>query len=331
MNTKNQSELPDHGSVDLNQMKKWGGLDMRGIITSVIMMGFLMGSASAEAAERKWVIAVQPTATPEALSDKAAELETFLEKRLGGDVKILFPTQYAGVIEALKYGHADAAFMSAWPARLAIHRAGARVILAEVREVIIDDKMTEAPYYHSYWIVRKDSPYQTLADLRGKKCAFAGPLSTSGYVAPLARLVEDGLVVRKDAEPADPSDFCSEVIFAGGYAQAAEALKSGQVDVTVIAGDVPEKLFRETLDASRVVASQGPIPSHSVVAARKLSAKDRKKLVAALLELGQPEHRPLMRKFISGIFVRFERAGAAHLESLKQMLERTGLEFTEKK
>lgn len=307
--------------------KRWiGG------VSGAVMALLTAVAGEAKAAERaKWVIAVQPTAAPGMLTDKAKELEAFLEARLDREVEIIFPSGYAGVIEALRFGHAQAAFMSAWPARLAEQNAGASVLLAEVREVIVDNKAVQAPYYYSYWIVRDDSAAQSLADLKGVKAAFPSPLSTSGYVAPLDKLVQEKLVERPGGSPADPKTFFSEVFFAGGYAQAYESLKSRQVDVSVIAGDVPETLFREAIGGSRTIAVQGPIPSHAVVVSADMSGEDREALAAALLDLGNEEHRPLMRKFVSGIFVRFERADGRHLESLAEMLKRTGLEFVEKR
>lgn len=301
-----------------------------GVFLVAAVAGVLVGAGRAP--ERvKWVIAVQPTATPAALTDQAKELESFLEKKLGRDVEIVFPTAYAGVIEALRFGHAQAAFMGAWPARLAEQKADARVLLAEVRDVIVEGRPAQEPFYYSYWIVRKDSPAQSLSDLRGAKAAFPSPISTSGYVAPLDKLVQDGLVSRPEGSTADPKTFFSEVHFAGGYPQAFESLKSGQADVSVIAGDVPEAFFREAVDHSRVITAQGPIPSHAVVVSKDVTAKEREALASALMELGTEAYRPLMRKFVSGIFVRFERADGGHLASLAGMLDRTGLEFTEKK
>jgi phosphonate transport system substrate-binding protein len=116
----------------------------------------------------KLVIAVQPTNTPETLSADAREIEKLLSTRLAREVQLVFPTTFAGVIEALRFGHAHAAFMSAWPAALAQKHAGAEVVLAEVREVVIDEQKVEAPYYFSYWIVRKDSPITSLEHLHGK-------------------------------------------------------------------------------------------------------------------------------------------------------------------
>jgi phosphonate transport system substrate-binding protein len=121
------------------------------------------------------------------------------------------------------------------------------------------------------------------------------------------------------------------VLLAGGYAQGWEALKAGQVDATVIAGDVSEKLYREVLDNTRVIEQQGPIPSHGVAFARQLPEQDRAALKAALLELNDPEHRDTMRQFISAIFVGFKPTTAEeHLASLNKFLDATQLQFVER-
>lgn len=279
----------------------------------------------------KLVIAVQPTATPEQLSVDAKELREFLSKRLGRDVEVVFPMTYAGVVEALRFGHAQAAFMSAWPAQLAAKHAKAEVALAEVREVMIGDESRAETFYFSYWVVPKDSPVDKLEQLRGRRAVFPSPLSTSGYVAPLARLVELGLVPRQGGKEADPKAFFGEVRFAGGYAQGWEALKAKQADVAIIAGDVSEKLYREVLAGSKVIEKQGPIPSHAVLFARDLDQGSKTQLRDALVDLGKAEHRPLMRKFISGIFVGFRPTTAEqHLAALDKFLGQTQLAFLER-
>ena len=302
------------------------------VLAAIALLAALaLASACTGDAKPTLVIAVQPTATQQELSDQATELEQFLEERVDADIVLRFPTSYAGVIEALRFGHADAAFMGAWPAALANQYAEAEVALAEVREVIIGDEMTEEPYYFSYWVVPKDSPYQSLEDLRDKKVAFPSQISTSGYVAPVARMVELGLIsAAEDGKTPDTNAFFSDTYFAGGYSQAWEALKAGQVDVSVIAGDVPEKLYREILDGTRVIEEQGPIPSHAVVFSKDFKDPQRSELVEALLELGDEQYRDLMRKFVSGIFVRFQPTTTdEHLASLTGYLSATGFAFTE--
>lgn len=302
------------------------------LLAATIAVAACAPGAGPQAAKKdKIVIAVQPTATAETLSASAKELDEFLEKRLGREVELVFPTTYAGVVESLRFGHAQAAFMSAWPARLAAKVAGADVGLAEVREVVIGQEKKEETFYFSYWVVKKDSPVNKLEDLRGKRAAFPSQLSTSGYVAPLARLVELGLVTTPTpGKEADPKSFFGQVTFAGGYQQGWQALQAGQVDVTVIAGDVAESLYRDVLANTKIVEQQGPVPSHSVVFAKQLDAGSKQQLKDALIELGKPEHRGLMRKFISGIFVGFKPTSAEeHLASLARFLDLTQLAFVE--
>ncbi|HUE80711.1 MAG TPA: phosphate/phosphite/phosphonate ABC transporter substrate-binding protein [Pyrinomonadaceae bacterium] len=284
-----------------------------------------------EAGATKLVIAIQPTNTADQLAADAQQLEKFLEGRLNRDVELLFPTNYAGVIEALRFGHAHAAFMSAWPLALARKNANAEVVLAEVREVIIDQDRQEQPYYFSYWVVRPDDKAQSLADLRGRRVCFPSPLSTSGYVAPLARAIELGLLSPQQGQEVEPRQFFGEALFGGGYAQCWQSLRQGQVDATVTAGDVPEQLYREVLANTRVIEKQGPIPSHGIAVSNRLPEGERQQFVEAALALNPPEHRALMRKFTSALFVGFKQTtGEEHLAALEKFLGATQLQYVER-
>jgi len=278
----------------------------------------------------KIILAVQPSASITEVSASAKPIEAFLEERMDVDIEIYVPTTYAAVVEALRFGNADAGFMSAWPSLLATRLADAELVLAEVREVIIGQEKEEEPFYFSYWVVPQDSPYTNLAELKDKAACFPSPLSTSGFVFPMAKLVGLGFLPQPpEGEEADPEDFFADVVFAGGYSQCWEALRSGQVDVAVIAGDVPEELYNDVLANTNVLEEQGPIPSHGVVFNNDLQEPLRGQLKAALLELG--ENRELMRKFISGIFVRFEETTAEeHLSALESSIQTTGLSFSER-
>jgi phosphonate transport system substrate-binding protein len=301
------------------------------LLGAALLMACALSACTRNEGASKLVIAVQPTNTAEQLSSDAKEIEQFLKRKLGRDVELIFPTSYAGVVEALRFGHAQAAFMSAWPLALAHKHAKSEVALAELREVMVGQEKKEQPFYYSYWVVPKDSPITKLEDLRGKKVSFPSQLSTSGYVAPMARLTELGLLTTEPGKEIDPKKFFGEVLYAGGYAQSWEALKQKQVDAAIIAGDVSEKLYREALDNTRVIEQQGPIPSHGLALASQLAEPTRTQLKDALLELGQPERRPLMRKFISAIFVGFKPTTTEeHLASLNGYLNATQLQYVER-
>ncbi|MGQ0377347.1 MAG: phosphate/phosphite/phosphonate ABC transporter substrate-binding protein [Nitrososphaerota archaeon] len=277
-------------------------------------------------------LAIQPTASAVDIESQAKDLEQFLEEKTGYDVQIYIPTSYAGTVEALRFGKADLAFMSAWPSYLAVQKAGATLDLAEVREVVIGEDLVSETYYFSYWVVPKDSPYNTLEDLKGKKAAFPSPLSTSGYVTPMKSLVDLGLVTVESGKEIDPKTYFSDVVFAGGYGQAWEALKANTVDVSIIAGDVSEKLYREVRDNTKVIHEQGPIPSHGVVFSKDIDPQVKDNIKNALLEIGKDEQsKQIMRKLVSAIFVGFRETSAdQHLGTLKSAIEITGLKYTEK-
>ena len=309
------------------------------LLAALVLAGCAAPAANLQApgAAKTIVLAVQPTDNAGAIMEKATEMEQFLEARMRedgveADVQIIVPMSNVGVIEALNFRHADAAMMGSWPAALAAKRAGAEVVLAEQREVIIGAEPKVAPYYYSYYVVLKDSPYQTLEDLRGKRVAYASPTSGSGYVFPLAKLVQDGLVpAAADGKEADPKAFFGEVRFAGGYAQAWEALRSGQVDVAVTAGDINAQLYNEVLNGTRVVAEQGPVPSHTVVfAADFAGTPEAEALKNAMLDL-KGDKKDLMRKLVSGIFVEFQPTTTEdHVAGFAGALQATGIKFAEK-
>lgn len=302
-----------------------------GILLMVAACATSPNVSSARPKERL-VIAIQPTLAATEMLEKAKPIEQFLEQKLGDvEVEIYVPLSQAGVIESLRFGQAHVAFMGAWPSYLAVEFAGAELVLAEVREVIIDDKPVQATAYYSYWVVSKASPFKALAELRGKRACFPSPISTSGYVAPMGRLIELGLLAKPEKVEADPKAYFADVRFGGGYQQCWEALKANQVDVTIIAGDVPEKLYNEVLANTRTLEKQGPIPSHGIVVSKELKEPLRGRAVEAILALNAPAQRELMRGFISSIFVGFEKSNAsAHLGTLKTYLNQTGLAFSER-
>jgi phosphonate transport system substrate-binding protein len=301
------------------------------LVTLLILLS--MGVTGRAIAQGKLVVAIQPSVSSDEMLKKAQALEKFLRDGLGGktDVQVYVPSSFAAVVESLRFGHAQVAFMSAWPAQLAVQLGGADVALAEVREVLHGTKKVEAPYYFSYWIVQKEAPYQNLQALKGKTACFPSPISTSGYVAPMGRLVELNLIPTPEGKEGDPKAFFKDVVFGGGYGQCAQALKQGQVDVTVIAGDVPVKLYNEVLSTTRTIEEQGPIPSHAVVLSKELKEPFRSQTIQTIMKLSAPEHRDLMRSFISSIFVGFKPTTAAeHLGSLQRYLKLAGLKYTER-
>ncbi len=73
--------------------------------------------------------------------------------------------------------------------------------------------------YGAYILVREDAPVQTLAGLRGQPFAFVGSRSTSGWLYPASRLLDEGIDPTKDLEGR----------FYGSHSRVIEAIASGEV------------------------------------------------------------------------------------------------------
>ena len=149
-------------------------------LTVALIVAITLSTATTKQAlaQRKVVIAIQPTVASDEMLTKAKPLQAFLEKSLGGrtKVEVYVPTSYAAVVESLRFGHAKVAFMSAWPAQLAVRLGGAEVALAEIRQVLHGKEKVDAPYYYSYWVVAPDSPHKDLQSLKGKSVCFPSPI-----------------------------------------------------------------------------------------------------------------------------------------------------------
>ena len=115
-------------------------------------------------------------------------VRAYLENALNVKIKWRAATDYAGIIEGVKAGKIEvarfgpASYAKAWI-----------VTKGEVVPLVGELDNNGNFGYFAVMVVRKDSPYKTIDDLKGKKLAFADPNSTSGHQAPRYFLTEAGL------------------------------------------------------------------------------------------------------------------------------------------
>lgn len=127
----------------------------------------------------------------------------------------------AAEIEAMRSGRLHVGGFSTGPTAFAVNIAGA---------VPFAVKGTEKEFqgYNLIVIVKKDSPYQKLADLKGKKFAHTSPSSNSGHMAPLALFPPQGLTPDKDYK----------ILFSGKHDSSVMGVNSGDYEAAAVASDV---------------------------------------------------------------------------------------------
>jgi phosphonate transport system substrate-binding protein len=82
-------------------------------------------------------------------------------------------------------------------------------------------------------IVRADSPFQKLADLKGKRVAHTSPSSNSGNLAPRVFFPENGLVPDTDYKP----------LMSGGHDKSVLGVGRGDYDMAAVASDVMDRIL----------------------------------------------------------------------------------------
>jgi phosphonate transport system substrate-binding protein len=141
------------------------------------------GLATAAAAEepKEFNFGVISTEASPVLKARWEPLLSDLEKAAGFKVRAFYATDYAGVIEGMRFGKVQAAWFGNKSAMEAVDRAGGEIFVQSVNP----DGLAG---YYSLIIVNKDSPIQSLEDLlknsRNYTFGNGDPNSTSGFLVP---------------------------------------------------------------------------------------------------------------------------------------------------
>jgi phosphonate transport system substrate-binding protein len=233
-----------------------------------------------------------PVEKADELTPKAQALEVFLENELGIDVEIVVPSGYEAIIEGMRFGHIDAAFMDTGPAWITHQRTGAEAVLAE----IVAGKVN---YQATVWTLAENDSIQSLEDTIGKRVAFTSITGSSGFVRPMGTLVTEGhIVIEGDdivaLQSALANNFESHT-FAGGYKAALELLLLDQVDVA-FGSDIAPKKYLDLEDQAKLrpVTTIGPVPSHVFMVNSDMSEPTRDALVSALIKLNYDENNSIL-------------------------------------
>lgn len=203
----------------------------------------------------------------------------YLENVLGVPVEFRNATDYAGVIEALNAGKLQVAGLG--PAAY----AQAWIVSGGKVEPLAGQIANDGTFgYHSVVVVKADSPYQRIEDLRGKKFAFADPNSTSGFQAPSFFLKEAGI---------DPESFFGTTAFSGSHENSVIALLNDTFDAAATWWNSEERSnFSRMWDKGmipkgsvRVIWKSPLLPSSPVTVRSDLPAALKQLVAKAYLEM----------------------------------------------
>ena len=211
-----------------------------------------------------------PSTEAEKVLDSAEELIALLNKETGLYFKADNASSYVSIVEAMAVGKVHIGWLPPMAYVFAHQRNGDEVILKVVRRGKV--------------VVMADSGIETIADLKGKRVAFADPASASGHLYPRTLLLENGV---------DPDSDLADVIFSGGHDTALIALVKGSAEAACSYEDARERLvtagFTDVMETTRVLAYTPEIPADNVSVIKDLDPVIRQKLTDGLMAISQTE------------------------------------------
>ena len=286
------------------------------VVIGIIAVGFIANSNLCASEIKgilsleKLVVALKPDKNPDQMLVEKRTLSNCLKEYLKREIEVMTPLSSAVIIEGFANGTIDIGYLSSTGASKAIERGVADVLLAGE----IDGK----PYYMSYWVALKDSPYSRVEDLRSKPIAFSSRTSTSGFIIPTWDLYTKGLIELTG----HPEIFFGKgnIYYGVGYVSAVNRVLEGHSEAAAVSYYVLDKDKHLSVDERarlKMVASQGPVPSHIIAIRQSIISEDRSLIKHALLAMNT-DYPDLRDRVFSSKLIEVD--ADAHLAPIREAL-----------
>ncbi|MBR0641795.1 phosphate/phosphite/phosphonate ABC transporter substrate-binding protein [Plastoroseomonas hellenica] len=229
------------------------------------------------------VFAYTPVEDPALYASQFRPFTDHLTRCTGKRTVYFQVTANAAQVEAMRSGRLHIAGFSTGPTAFAVNLAGAVPFAVKGGEQGYES-------YRVAMIVRADSPFQSLTDLRGRRVAHTSATSNSGNLAPRAFFPGLGLTPDTDYR----------VIFSGGHDRSVMGVNAGDYDAAPVASDVYNRMIgrgqvrRETF---RTIWESAPFPTSSFALAHDLRPELAQRIRQCFFDFRFPD---AMRRDLGG-------------------------------
>lgn len=241
----------------------------------------------------------------------------YLTRKTGIQTEFISGLAYGTINSMLEDGTLHCGFICGLP-YVQLHdrpQAAAQLIVAPVMKAA---RYQGQPKYFSDLIVRKDSPYQSLRDLKGKTYVYNDEFSNSGYNMPRFRLLQLGLT----------GGFFGKVLRSGSHEESIRMVAAGEADASFVDSLVldfdREKGFGHAREV-RVLESVGPAGICPLAASARMPAELRARLQRELASMHEdPEGRSILDEALLQRFAIVEDSNYDDIRAMKEAAEKAG-------
>lgn len=225
-----------------------------------------------------FTIAYAPNESNTEAADARQGLAEELQEVLGCEVEEIQASDYNAIIEALRTGNADMAYMGSQALALGVERTDLEPIVMKAEE-----GDPERAIYHSVLIARADNDeINAIEDIQGKTMAFVDPDSTSGNLVPTAEIIQAFPDENLNSDMLHTNgDFFEAVSFSGSHQAGLQAVIKGDVDVAPISDQILASEIANGAAAEgdvKIIHESGAIPAECMVVAGHVSDEVRQTL-----------------------------------------------------
>ena len=232
------------------------------------------------------------------------------QRKTGMTIKAFYASDYAGIIEGMRFNKVQAGWFGTKSALEAVDRAGGEVFAQMVNE-------DGSKGYYSHLIVNKDSPIGSLDDMfkNGKSLSFGNgdPNSTSGYLVPGFYVFAQNKI--------DPKTYF-KVTRSANHETNALAVANKQVDVATNNSENLDKLkqrYPEKFNEIKIIWTSPLIPLDPLVMRKDLPEATKTKIKDFFINYGKsdPREKEILMKLskLSG----FKESGNAQLIPIREL------------
>ena len=243
--------------------------------------GVLANSAGGE--DGVFTIAYAPNESTDQSTDARNGLAEDLKELLGWEVEEIQASDYNAIIEALRTGKADMAYMGANAIALGAERANVDPIVMKA-----EDGDPEKAVYRSLLITNaSNDDINSIEDIKGHTMAFVDPESTSGNLVPTSEIIKAFPNDALDMDKLHTNDvFFAAVSYSGSHQAGIQAVARGDVEIVPVSNQIlASEIASGNVDEAdiKVIHESGTIPAEAMVVAEHVDDETRGMLVDFLV------------------------------------------------
>jgi phosphonate transport system substrate-binding protein len=273
-----------------------------------VLSVFSPAAGPAAAGEKPVKIGIMPTETVKVLIEKYQPLMDYLSRKVGRPFEVHPLVSYGEIITELKSGEIDGGVLGSFTSNEAIAKIGAVPVARPEKGGVSS--------YRGFIVVRKDSGYRKIEDLKGKSFEFVSMGTSAGYIFPIALLKEKRI---------DPHAFFSHMTYAGKHEIALAKVLNRESDGAAVKDLVYEKLARSDPRVSAeltVIHKSERFPDGTVLFRKGSPPALVKSVREALLGIEKdPEGNAVLKGIGADRFIPTDKKEFAYLSRLIKLTE----------